>query len=401
MKSIRDRIRTIIEILDTLKKEKVHRLVLLLFTVVSVLGALVYFVERENPASLYKNVTDGIWWAIVTITTVGYGDKYPLTGTGRVIGILLMGSGVVLTVILSGTIASILVDRKMKEGKGLQKIEFTDHFIICGWNATADRILSDFQSICNKLKEKIQIVLINELETDTLNEFQFTYSSKLLQIEFIHGDYTHEQVLEKANIRKSKSIIILADESGEHTRQNSDERTVLAAYTISNLNAGAQISVELINQQNEQYLKRMNISNIIIDGQFNSFLLVSASLFPGIPQAVKEIMNFDLYNDITTRMIPASMVGKSFFDLMNFFRHREKAILIGIISEAKKLSIDDFLSHDPSSVDEFIKRKFEQSEKDFFKETGGNVSVAINPGWDYVIKENDKAVVIGEVSVKK
>ncbi|HQO03509.1 MAG TPA: hypothetical protein PLI62_14700 [Spirochaetota bacterium] len=86
---------------------------------------------------------------------------------------------------------------------------------------------------------------------------------------------------------------------------------------------------------------------------------------------------------------------------MNMFREKDKSILIGIISETKKLTIDDFLSDDPSSIDDFIKRKFEESEKDLFEDTGGNIGVIINPGWDYCICENDKAIVIGEVKSRK
>ena len=399
--SFKEKIRTFFDILETLRKEKVHRLVISFILVVSVFGIAVYYIERNNPETLIRSMADGIWWGIVTITTVGYGDKYPVTWAGRVVGIIIMGSGVILTVIISGTIASILVERKMREGKGLKKIELTDHFVICGWNDTSERILRDFQALANKLKEKICVVLVNELDIDTLNELQFTYSSKNFEIDFMRGNFTHEQVLEKANVKKAQSVTIMADESGNNSRQNADERSVLAAYSISNLSPNTEISVELMNQNNEQYLKRINVRTIIIHGQFNSFMLVNAALFPGVPQAAREMMNFDFINDITTRNIPPSMTGKTFFDLMNMFREKDKSILIGIISETKKLTIDDFLSDDPSSIDDFIKRKFEESEKDLFEDTGGSIGVIINPGWDYCICENDKAIVIGEVKSRK
>ena len=45
-------------------------------------------------------------------------------------------------------------------------------------------------------------------------------------------------------------------------------------------------------------------------------------------------------------------------------KNKKKTILVGIIAETKKLSIEDFISDDPSAIDEFIKRKFAESEKD-------------------------------------
>ena len=57
------------------------------------LGVLVVPVER---AFQIKNVGDGIWWAIVTVTDVGYGDYVPVTLWGRLIGVVLMTTGVLL-----------------------------------------------------------------------------------------------------------------------------------------------------------------------------------------------------------------------------------------------------------------------------------------------------------------
>ncbi len=401
MNYLKDRISLVLEMFYTLRKEKVHRLVLALLIVVTLLGSIAYYFERNNPESSIRSISDGIWWGFVTITTVGYGDKYPITWQGKIAGIIIMTSGLILTVIVSGTIASILVERKMKEGKGLQKIGFSNHIIICGWNQNATKMLNELQALTNRLKEEMHVVLINELDIDSLNEYQFAYSSKLLSIDFIRGNFTQEQVLEKGGVRKAKSVIILADESGGNTLQHSDERTVLACYTISNLSISARVGVELINHQNEQYLKRTNVDSIIVNGEFNSFLLINSALFPGVPEAVKEIMNFDFINDVTTRNIPSSFHGKSFSDLFNYFRDRDASILIGIVTDVKKLSIDDFLTEDPSSIDDFIKRKFAESEKDYFTDTGEKKKVTINPGWTYVIKENDRAIVIGEVKGHK
>ncbi len=400
MKSILAKVRRIADIYDTLKKEKVHKLILSLLAVVTVFGTSVFFLEHQNPNSLIKSIGDGIWWGFVTISTTGYGDEYPVTWAGRIMGILLMGSGMVLTIIISGTIASILVERKMKEGKGLQTINIIDHIVLCGWNENGVRILQGFRSVSEKSKKKIPIVLVNELEIDTVNELQFTYASKLLEIDFIRGNFTHEPVLEKANIRKANSIILLADESGENSLTNADERVVLAAYTISNVNPGARISAEIMNPQNEQYLKRTNVESVVVNREYNSFLLINSALYPGVPQAVKEIMSFNLEKGITSRPIPAHLVGKKFHELFTLFREKENSLLIGVISETKKLSIDDFLSEDPSSIDEFIKRKFAESELDYFADTGGKLNVMVNPGWDYIIKENEKALVIGEAKAK-
>jgi voltage-gated potassium channel len=64
-----------------------------------------YSVERAtNP--LFNSFGTSVWWAVVTITTVGYGDVYPITTAGRITGVVLMFSGVALLGVLAGTLAS-------------------------------------------------------------------------------------------------------------------------------------------------------------------------------------------------------------------------------------------------------------------------------------------------------
>ena len=57
-------------------------------------GIGVYLAEHEHPGANITNLGDAFWWAIVTITTVGYGEYFPLTFIGRAIGVLVMLSGI-------------------------------------------------------------------------------------------------------------------------------------------------------------------------------------------------------------------------------------------------------------------------------------------------------------------
>ena len=94
--------------------------------------------DNEN---FISRIGKGLCWAIVTLTTVGYGGVYPDTLTGRFLAVILMGFGIVFLSILSGSIASIFVERKLREGKGMKEVTNKDHIVIYGWNATADNLL--------------------------------------------------------------------------------------------------------------------------------------------------------------------------------------------------------------------------------------------------------------------
>ena len=67
--------------------------------------------ERGRPGSSINSFGDGVWWAVTTIATVGYGDTHPVTATGRGIAICLMAGGVALLGVVTGTFASWLIQQ--------------------------------------------------------------------------------------------------------------------------------------------------------------------------------------------------------------------------------------------------------------------------------------------------
>lgn len=70
---------------------------------------------EDDPNSNIKTAEDALWWASVTITTVGYGDKYPVTSEGRLIAVFLMTTGVGLFGTFTGFVASWFVDERKEE----------------------------------------------------------------------------------------------------------------------------------------------------------------------------------------------------------------------------------------------------------------------------------------------
>ena len=70
-----------------------------------------YDAERGAPGATMTGYGDALWWALTTITTVGYGDQYPVTEEGRVVAVLLMVSGIALLGVVTAAVASWFVGR--------------------------------------------------------------------------------------------------------------------------------------------------------------------------------------------------------------------------------------------------------------------------------------------------
>jgi len=96
-------------------------LAVLAFLIMCVLefgGIAITVAERTSPAANIKTASDAIWWAFVTITTVGYGDRYPVTGWGRIVGTVVLMTGVGLFGVLTGYLANaFLAPPKQAEEK--------------------------------------------------------------------------------------------------------------------------------------------------------------------------------------------------------------------------------------------------------------------------------------------
>src|SRR5882757_4442879 len=71
--------------------------------------------ERDQPGTHIRNLGDAVWWSITTVTTVGYGDIYPVTSAGRLVAVALMIGGVSLLGIVTATLASWIVQRVAEE----------------------------------------------------------------------------------------------------------------------------------------------------------------------------------------------------------------------------------------------------------------------------------------------
>ena len=75
---------------------------------------LMYSAEHEVQPDVFRNAFSGLWWAVATLTTVGYGDIYPVTPVGRLLGAVIAFSGLAAVAIPTGIISSGLTERISK-----------------------------------------------------------------------------------------------------------------------------------------------------------------------------------------------------------------------------------------------------------------------------------------------
>ena len=96
-------------------------MLLILLVVLGGSAIAILMTEAGNPGSNIETAEDAIWWALVTISTVGYGDYYPITTAGRVISAVVILTGVSIFAGISGLVASSLLTPKAEEAERQQQ----------------------------------------------------------------------------------------------------------------------------------------------------------------------------------------------------------------------------------------------------------------------------------------
>jgi voltage-gated potassium channel len=89
--------------------------VTVILTVVA--GVVIWLVDQS-----FTSVADGLWWAVQTLTTVGYGDVVPESTTGRLIATVVMLNGIALLTVITAAVTATLIDQ-MRSGRGDQEPE--------------------------------------------------------------------------------------------------------------------------------------------------------------------------------------------------------------------------------------------------------------------------------------
>jgi voltage-gated potassium channel len=105
---------TVFALIWNVLREEAHAigaLVFILCLTVTISGALMYMIEGEEQSTLFSSIPACMWWAIETLTTVGYGDMIPATAAGRILGGMVIIVGIVTLALFSGLITVSFIDQ--------------------------------------------------------------------------------------------------------------------------------------------------------------------------------------------------------------------------------------------------------------------------------------------------
>lgn len=286
---------------------------------VVVLGTLGGYLAESPVNTQFKNLGDSLWWTLVTMSTVGYGDKVPITVWGRVIATICMVAGPILMVSVVGSIGVHLYDRWMKGVKGMAQVKSNAHVIICGWNWKAEDIINELNM--SELRELPIAIIDDSIDTRPVDN---------PRISFVKGNASELRVLSRANIGAAKFAIVLA----ENNTPAADQKTVLTVLAIQKSNPSIVACAELNDANNEEHLREAGCRIIINASTLSSRLLAMSLQNPVVNTIVKELVSQG-GNEVYRIVVPPKYVGRSFSGAMAEVKETHGVIAVGIEREGK------------------------------------------------------------------
>ena len=304
-------------------------------------GLLFYLTERDVQPEL--NLADSIWWSMVTMTTVGYGDLYPQTDIGRfLIAYPCMLFGIAIFGYLLGMAAESVFDHISKKKRGLVQITKENHIIICNFPNLTKLIRLAAELKLHPAYEHSFFVIVS----DTITKLPATLSTD--EFAFVYGNPTSEPVLQKASLKMAAGVFILA---GDPFNSDADAITFAIASVLGLLRQEYhytfKVVAELIHQENFSLLQKAKVDGIVTPEGLTDCLLAQEFLYPGIHEIITQIISNKIGSQFY--ILETKLAGHKVADIqVAVLKHPANLQVIGIIKQgntilnpAKDVSIDE------------------------------------------------------------
>lgn len=224
-----------------------------------------YFEKPHNPDLTFA---DSLWWAVVTMTTVGYGDYAPVTTAGRfLIAIPAMVAGGGTLAYGLSVITTYLIEEKHRELRGMNDFDFSQHIVLINYPGEAKVVEMVDELRHDSLVRNAPVVLL----TDQIDELTETLGK--LHVHFVKGSPINEEALARAGLDEAASAILFARSERD---ENSDSFNLGVLVALQSLNDKMHIVVECVSPLHKELMLKAGATTAICVTELTTQLLAQA-----------------------------------------------------------------------------------------------------------------------------
>jgi len=295
-------------------------------SVVVLFGGVSFFLLEHASNPEVQTVWDGIWWALVTLTTVGYGDITPGSEPlSRIVGGAVMVLGMFSLALFAGIVGStllrVLINLRQDQ---FRMSNYSNHMVICGFEPSAGQLLE---------------AILTEVDTDSCEILVFGPGDRPASLppEFvwISGDPSRESELDKARLTQARTVVIV----GSRTQPPpvADATTIMIAFTLRSYLARrpetakrrrpVYVVAEILDPENVGHARTAGADEVIETTRMGYNLIAHAVMAHGTGAVLAEVVSRDAQSLYISRN--PEVVAIEYGQLAAKVREEHRITLIG------------------------------------------------------------------------
>jgi voltage-gated potassium channel len=300
-------------------KRKGTSLICAYLTLLLISSILIQLVEPSDSALTHFD--QALWWSIVTSTTVGYGDIFPISIQGKIVAVLLpifMGIGLGAAFITH--VASSLIERKDKKMHGEKKYKGKGHILLVGSTHESEQLIEEIQK--DETYANQDIVLTADISRHPFPDLDNVF--------FIKGCPDIRHTFNKANIKEAAKIII-------HT--GNDEGSLFALINAIKLkNKACEITVRCISSQSLDTFSS-------VQGDFQIIMQMTAEMMVQAMQdkvhiPLQVLLKNDDREEIYYVIVPKTVQHLTWWSLHDYFKETYNHLTFAMQTADKKVIVN-------------------------------------------------------------
>jgi voltage-gated potassium channel len=281
---------------------------LALFAGVYVLAAVLF--DYLQP---HTGLGNSFYWAIVTLSTVGYGDITPISSQAREMTTVLLFGQIFLGGYLTSVIASVVIDESQKDALGTLGTDIHDHIVVLGYSAVGRAAVREL------IDQDQRIAVVTETPEEVANVRALAPRSELY---VTYGHPAELDILRRANVPQATAVIVCTSD---------DASNMIAALNVRSLAPKVRIVVSVGRPELRETLRSAGVTYVASPSDMGGRMCASAAFEPDVASTLEDVSAADVQSDMQEYLVAADtpISNQTFEEAERMVRSASDALLIG------------------------------------------------------------------------